>query len=115
MTSKLWGAAMSWTVSESTPAAFMTYLAWMSPLSVWAVQKPSPLESPVTAVLSLSSAPFFTAVSAKARHISQGETMAAEGAQSAALTVPASSGSRLLASSPDIISSPSTPFFTPLP
>ena len=112
--SKEWGAARSWTPAASTPAALSTNRASKSPVVVRTVQPPLVRSSPVTAVFKCSSAPFFTAVSARARQYSQGEQMAAEGAWRAATTVSDRFGSRERATAPSSSFRPGTPLAWPL-
>ena len=117
--SKEWGAARSWTPAASTPAALSTNRASKSPWFVWTSHEgpASPAwsrSSPVTAVFKCSSAPFFTAVSARARQYSQGEQMAAEGACRAAATSSDRFGSRERATAPSSSFRPGTPLAWPL-
>ena len=111
--SKAWGAAMSWTASAETPAALTTKRASNVPRLVWTRHPASVRWRPVTAVSRRRSAPFRTAVSARARQYSQGEQTAAEGAWRAAITASESSGSRVRACAPVRNSSPGTPLLFP--
>ena len=94
---KLAGAANSWTAWADTPAALITYRLRKSPRLVRTSQLSACRSRPVTAVSSRRSAPLRTAVSARARQYSQGEQMAAVGAQRAAATWADRLGSMALA------------------
>ena len=101
-------------MSPYTPAAFITALdVIMRPLSVLILYPSSILSIVSTFVLNLNSAPFSYAFSDRACVRENGHTIALDFIYRHFVIFSERLGSSLLASSPEIISISSTPFFIP--